>query len=269
VAQDASAIGALEGVLEAATGKKDDDMDSTQKKARQAGFLYLLLAVIAPIGIVYVPAKLFVRGDAAETGRRILASESLFRLGIASELIAPILSLFVVLALYRLFRDVDTKQARLMVILGALLPTPISLLNVLGGVAALTFFQGAGELSALARPQLEALGMTFIRLRDAGISIASIFWGLWLFPFGLLVVRSRFIPRVLGYLLFLAGVGYLANASTSLVLPAYASSVGGVAVALEMGELPIMLWLLIRGARPRPGAAPDASAERGQAAAIR
>jgi len=93
--------------------------------------------------------------------------------------------------------------------------------------------------------------MTFIGMRHSGITIASIFWGLWLFPLGILVVRSRFIPRVLGYLLFVAGIGYLANVFTSFVLPAYASAVGGVAMALEMGELPIIFWLAIWGARPR------------------
>jgi hypothetical protein len=175
----------------------------------------------------------------------------------------------VVLALYDLFKEVDARQVRLMVILGALLSIPISLLNVLNSIAALTLFKGTGYLSVFDRPQLDALGMTFIRLRSSGITIASIFWGLWLFPFGILVVRSRFIPRVLGYLLFLAGGGYLANAFTSLVLPAYTSAVGGVVMALEMGELPIILWLVIWGARPRPVATPDASAERGQTATIR
>jgi len=226
-------------------------LDSTKKKARFAGFLYLLLGAIAPIGIMYVPGKLFVRGDAAETGRRILASESLFRLGIASELISPLVSLFVVLALYDLFKDVDRKQARLMVILGAMLSIPISLLNVLNSISALALFKGAGYLSVFDRLQLDALGMAFIGLRHSGITIASIFWGLWLFPLGILVVRSRFIPRVLGYLLFVACVGYLANAFTSLVLPTYASAVGGLAMALEMGELPIIFWLVIWGARPR------------------
>jgi len=226
-------------------------MESTKQRARFAGFLYLLLAVIAPIGIVYVPGQLFVRGDAAETGRRILASEPLFRLGIASGLISPIVSLFVVLALYRVFEDVNPRQARLMVILGALVPTPISLLNILNSLAALTFFGGVGQLSVFARAQLDALGMTFLRLHSEGITVASIFWGLWLFPFGTLVVRSRFIPRLFGYLLFVAGVGYLVSAFTSLILPRYAGAIGSGSMILEMCELPIILWLVIWGARPR------------------
>jgi hypothetical protein len=244
-------------------------MGSTRNMARFAGFLYLLLGITAPIGLVYVPSKLFVLGDAAETGRRILSSGSLFRLGVASELVSPIISLFVALALFRLFEEVDARQARLLVVLGALLPIPISLLNVLNSIVAQALFQGGGFLSAFDRPQLDALGMTFIRLRYGGIAVASIFWGLWLFPFGILVVRSRFIPRTLGYLLFLAGVGYLASAVTSLVLPAYATTVGSVAFALEMCELPIILWLVIWGARSPPVAAPDSSAERDRPAALR
>ncbi|HTP27041.1 MAG TPA: DUF4386 domain-containing protein [Anaeromyxobacteraceae bacterium] len=241
-------------------------MASIKTKARFAGLLYLALGFIAPVGLVYVPGKLIVLGDPTETGRRILASEWLFRLGIASELISPIVCLFVVMALHDLLKDVDERRARLMVILGALLPIPISLINVLNSIAALSLFKGTGHLSAFDRTQLDSLGMTFIGLRSCGISIASIFWGLWLFPFGILVVRSRFIPRILGYLLFAAGLGYLASAFASLVLPT-ANVFGGVATAMEMGELPIILYLVTFGARPWPDAAPDAAAARGRAAA--
>ena len=85
-----------------------------------------------------------------------------------------------------------------------------------------------------------------------GITVASVFWGLWLFPFGILVIRSGFIPRVFGWLLMAAGVGYLASAFATLVLPRYAETVSKVALPLEFAEVPIIFWLMIWGARTRP-----------------
>ena len=90
--------------------------------------------------------------------------------------------------------------------------------------------------------------------------VAEIFWGLWLFPFGILVIRSRFIPRFLGYLLFLAALGYLASSLTFLLLPAYGPVVDTFATKLTLCELPIILWLLIWGAKDQHYQAPDPAA---------
>src|SRR6266849_691181 len=127
------------------------------------------------------------------------ASETLLRLGIASELIGFIIFIFVVLALYRLFKAVNEKHALAMAIL-LLVSIPISLLNVLNEIAALVLVSGADFLSAFETRQLDALAYLFLRLHSQGFVVAEIFWGLWLFPLGLLVIRSGFIPRVLGFL---------------------------------------------------------------------
>jgi hypothetical protein len=227
----------------------------TKARARRAGFLYLLLALSAPLGLLYVPGKLIVSGDATATADHIRSSEWLLRMGIASELIHQVIVIFLVLALYRLFQPVDENLARQVVILGALVSVPIVFLNVVNDVAALVLVSGADFLSVFDRPQRDALAYLFLRLHSHGITVASVFWGLWLFPFGMLVIRSRFIPRVLGFLLMLAGVGYLASAFATLVLPRYAGLVGKVAFPLELGELPIIFWLLIWGARPQPSRA--------------
>src|SRR6266850_2609585 len=100
------------------------DMNSTKKQARVAGLLYLLIGVTAPIGLLYVPGKLIVSGDATATADRIRASESLLRIGIASELFHQIICVFLVLALYRLFKAVNEAHARQLVILGALVSVP-------------------------------------------------------------------------------------------------------------------------------------------------
>jgi len=227
-------------------------VSSTQKQARVAGFLYLLLALSAPIGLLYVPGKLIVSGNATATADNVRASEWLLRLGIASELIHQIIGVFLVLALYRLFKAVNEAHARQVVILGALVSSPIVFVNVLNEIAALILVKGANFLSVFEKPQLDALAYLFLRLHGQGIVVASIFWGLWLFPFGMLVIRSGFIPRVFGVLLLIAGFAYLASSFATLVLPQYAPLVAQVALPLEVAELPIVFWLLIWGAKTRP-----------------
>ena len=227
-------------------------MRSTQQQARFAGLLYLLLALSAPLGLLYVPGKLMVPGNATATADNVRAYESLIRIGIASELVHQTIAVFLVLALYRLFKAVDEALAKQVVILGALLSVPIMFINVLNEIAAQTLVSGADFLSVFEKPQLDALAYLFLRLHGQGVTVASIFWGLWLFPFGLLVIRSGFIPRVFGVLLIIAGVGYLVSSFTTLVLPRYAELVSKIALPLQFAEVPIIFWLLIWGARRRP-----------------
>lgn len=227
-------------------------MSSTQRQARVAGLLYLLLALSAPIGLLYVPGKLIVSGNATATADNIRASEWLLRIGIVSELIHQIICVFLVLALYRLFKAVNDTHAKQMVVLGALVSVPIMFVNVLNDIAALVLVSGADFLSVFEKSQLDALAYVFLHLHREGITVASVFWGLWLFPFGMLVIRSGFVPSVFGILLLIAGVAYLASSFATLVLPQYAPLVSQVALPLELAELPIIVWLLIWGARTRP-----------------
>src|ERR1700730_736472 len=230
-------------------------IEEIRRKARYAGFLYLLLGLTAPIGLLYVPGKLFVPGDATTTADNIRASGSLLRIGIASELFHQIVGIFLVLALFRLFRAVNEREATLMVVL-SLTPVPIVMFNVLNEIAPLILVSGADFLSVYEKGQLDAMAFLFLRLHAQGIDIASIFWGLWLFPFGMLVIRSGFIPRVLGILMMIAGAGYLVSSNTTVLLPQYTHQVGMVTMILGLGELPIMFWLLIWGAREQSSRVP-------------
>lgn len=223
-------------------------MDSIRKQARTAGLLYFLLAITAPIGLEYVPGKIIVSGDAAATADRLRTLEGLVRLGIWSELFHQIIGIFLVLALYRLFKAVSEKHSVLMVVL-SLLPIPIVLINVVHEIAALILVGGAKWLSVFDKDQIDALAYLFVRLHRQGIVIASIFWGLWLFPFAWLVIRSGFIPRFLGYLMMIAGLGYLISSFTNLLLPQIAPQVNPIAMALYVGEVPIIFYLLIWGAK--------------------
>ena len=230
-------------------------MNETRRRARIAGLLYFLGGITAPFSLIYVPSKLIVTGDATATADRLRASGAILRLGMASELISTIIFIFVVLALYRLFQHVSQMHAIAMATL-FLVSVPISLLNVVNEGAALLLVSGAPFLSVFAQGQLDALAYLFMRLHSQGIFVAAIFWGLWLFPFGILVMRSGFIPRILGVFLMIAGFAYPISSLTSLLLPQYARVVNQYAMVLEFGELPIVFWLLIWGAKAQASGSP-------------
>src|SRR4030095_13431729 len=119
------------------SGGEFRDMSAIKKQARVAGFLYLLLVVAAPLRLIYIPSALFGRGTATATASNIAAHESLFRLGMVSDLFCGVILIFLVLALYRLFKGVNQNLAVLMVILGGVLPSAIDFFNVLNDAAAL------------------------------------------------------------------------------------------------------------------------------------
>jgi len=206
--------------------------------ARVAGFLYLLVVPLGIFGSMYVPSRLIVSGDAATTANNIMTSESLFRLGIVSNLLAPLVMLSVVLVLYRLLKPVNKNMAWLMVIF-VLLGVSISMLNQLTKFAALQLLSGADYLKVFTTEQLQALALMSLRLPG---NIATIFWGLWLFPLGYLVFKSGFLPSILGVLLMMSCFGYLIQAFAAFL--GYRVSVGLYAA---LGEVLFLLWLLIKG----------------------
>src|SRR5882672_9951871 len=226
-------------------------MSSTNNPGRVAGFLYLLL-LAAPVRLIYIPSKLFVHGNATATANNIAAHETLFRFGIAGDLFTGTMVIFVALAFYRLFKGVDQNQAVLMVILGGVLPSAIYFFNVLNDAAALMLARGADFLSVFEKPQRDALAMLFLRLHHQEVVAAEIFWGLWLFPLGVLAYRSRFLPRFLGVWLIINGFAYLAMSFTGLLLPQYEDMVSNIAFPAQLGELAFMVWLVTKGAKPQP-----------------
>jgi hypothetical protein len=218
------------------------------KPTRAAGLLYLLLGISAAFGSFYVPLTLTAPGDPTATAERVRSSEGLLRLGIAAELTAATLFIFLAVALYRLFEGVDRRQASLMVIL-AVVSVPISFLGVVCELGALGLLSGANYLSVFGTPQLEALAFVFLRLHTQAVIVAEIFWGLWLFPLARLALRSKVVPQVVGVLLFLAGSAYLVVTLAAVLAPAYAGFVSSVALLPEAGELSMIVWLLTTRAR--------------------
>jgi len=223
-------------------------MHPTDKAARVAGAVYLSLVLTAPFSLLYVPGKLIVRGNATATANNILTHETLFRFGIVTDLLSSVIFIFVGIALYHLLSGVNRTWARMMVSL-VLVSAAVTFLNVLNNLAALILFRGGDFLTVFDKPQREALGMLFIRLHSQGIIIDELFWGLWLFPFGVLVMRSGFLPWILGVWLIVNCFAYLAISLTSLLLPDYGTVVYHYVFPVLFGELAIVLWLLIKGAK--------------------
>jgi hypothetical protein len=224
-------------------------MSSPKNPGRFAGLLYVLTSFVGFFAMGYVPSKLIVHGNAAATASNIAASETLFRLGIAGELIGQAGFIFVALALYDLLKGVNRRHASLMVTL-IVVSIPIAFVNELNSIAALVLVRGADFLSIFEKPQRDALAMLFLNLHHHGFVVAEIFWGLWLFPLGLLVYRSRFLPRFLGVWIILAGFAWVVLSLTGILLPQYQDKVDTYAQPAFFGEIAFMLWLLIRGARP-------------------
>lgn len=233
-------------------------MTATGKMARVGGLVYLLETAVAPIRNFYIPGKLFVPANAALTAAHIAAHESPFRIGKISDLPTGLLSLLVVLALYRLLQRANRPQARLMVILGGLMITPRFFVNTLNDPAVLSLCGGSHYVSAFGRNGVDELVQLFLTLHRQGVRVNEVFWALWLFPFGVLMYRSQFLPKFLGVLAFVNGFASLVMSVTGLLFPRRERLVSQLLFPALTGEVVIMLWLLVMGTRDNgaPGNAP-------------
>lgn len=223
-------------------------MNTLDQRARIAGFAYLLCVLIAPFRLIYIPGTLFT-DDATTTIRNIAMHEALFRLGIFGDLLICIIQLAFVLALYRLLESVDRKQAGLMVILGGVMVPVIYFINVMNDAATLLLVRGTDFLSMFDESQRHALAALFLKMHGQVTSAAMLYWGLWLFPLALLVLRSGFLPRLLGYGLILNGLAYVAQCLAWALFPAWDDAISRIAMPFQFVEILFMLWLLVMGAR--------------------
>ena len=225
-------------------------MSSSHNPGRVAGLWYLLLIAIGPLFLVYIPDKLYVKGNAAATVSNIAAHEGLFRFGILAELVGGVILIFLVLAFYRLFKGVDPYLAVLVVILGGVMPAVVYFVNVVNDLGALMAARDTDFLSVFDKPQRDALAMVFLRLHTYQIDASLVLAGAWLFPLATLVYRSRFLPRFLGIWLAIGGLGWLILSFTAILAPEYQDKVFIIAQPAFFGEIALMLWLVIKGAKP-------------------
>ncbi len=197
---------------------------------------------------MYVPSQIIVRGDAAATANNMLQNEFLFRTGIVTDLISQVIFILLVWVLYRLLKSVNEHQAKLM---GALVivGVPIAFLTNVFKVTALMILK-KGFMESFEPGQIHDWAVIFLNIGSYGTQMVQLYWGLWLLPFGLLVYRSHFIPRVFGVFLILNGIAYILLCLTFLLFPDYLNLVFKFAMPfLFLGEIPIIFWLLIKGVK--------------------
>lgn len=212
--------------------------------ARVAGLLGLIILVSGSFA-GFVNTRLIVPGDAVRTANNIMASESLFRLGFVSGLIMYTVFILYVSVLHKLLKPVNKNHAFLMVIF-ALVGVPIAMLNQINQSAALLLLSGDDYLKVFVADQIHAQVMFFLNLHEHGALIGVIFWGLWLFPLGLLVFKSGYFPRILGVLLMIGCFGWLMVFLQRFLFPSY-EAIAYSRFAAHIAELSWIFWLLIKG----------------------
>jgi hypothetical protein len=225
-------------------------MSPLHRQARIAGFLYILLAIVAPLRLLYIPSTLFVSGNATATAANIAAHETMFRWGMVADVFTGTILVFVVLALYRLFGPVNRALAVVMLILGGVLPAVIYYLNIANDAATLALVRNAPYLDVFDKPQRDALAMLFIHLHGQVVVAAEMLWGIWLLPLAMLVFHAGFLPRFFGVWLTLNGLAYIAQCLLGFLVPGLDNAhLDKIFLVLQLGEIAFMLWLLIFGAR--------------------
>jgi hypothetical protein len=232
-------------------------MTSMKRTARIAGLWYLGFT-LGPFYLLYVPSQTVVHNDAVATAARVLSHETLYRWGMLAETLGVVIFIGLSLALYRLFEDVDRHRARQMVAL-VLVSCALGLVTVVFSAAALLVFKGGDAFASFDNHTRAAVGMVFIQMHGQAYGINQIFWGLWLLPFGWLVVCSRFLPRWLGYWLLLDGIGWVILGVTWFFSPDSSEALFHYFQPVFLAELAAMLWLLIVGAKEQPSVVAAAS----------
>ena len=223
-------------------------MEPSKKTARIAGILYLIVVITGIVSLGYVPKQLIVWEDKAATFNNILKNESLFRLGIFSSVICYLAFIFLPLVLRELFKTVNQFVANVMVV-SVLVSIPISFFNLYNKYLILDIIHKESYLKMYDASQLQSLVMFHLNQYEYGIFIATFFWGLWLFPFGYLVYKSGFIPKIFGILLMLGCFGYIVNFSGNTLFADYqewgiSKIIGKIPSVAEIG---ICFWLLVFG----------------------
>ncbi len=219
---------------------------SPRDLASLAGFLYLVIAIAAVVAHFYVPSRLLVPGDATATANNILASGTLFRIGIASEFVVLLSEIVVSIVLYVLLKPVS-KTLSLVAAVFRLAMTTIHAINLLNYFFVLLLLSGAGYLAAFDADQLHALVLLFLNLHSYGFNIGIVFFAPHVFVLGYLIFKSGYFPRMLGILFMLAACGYLIDSTAMLFFPSYGTTPAFIALPIGIAEIAFPLWLLVKG----------------------
>jgi Domain of unknown function (DUF4386) len=223
--------------------------ESSFVSARVAGVLYLIIIAFGLFAEMIVRSRLIVPGDPAATAANILESERLFRLGFAADLVVFLCDVALAVVFYYLFRPVS-KPLSLLAAAFRLTQTAIVGLNLLNMFGALLILTHADYLSQFQPGQSEALALLSLDTHKYGYTLGLTFFGVSTLTIGYLAWRSRLVPKALGILLALAGLGYIVDSGAFFLVPGYDGSISPILLAPAIvGELWFALWLLLRGRR--------------------
>lgn len=214
---------------------------------RLAGFVYLLIVITGIFNLAYVPSQLIDMSDAVTTVNNIAENEFLFRCSIVAGVLSYVFFLILPFILFDIFKDVNRNCAVMMVVLAAF-SVPISIFNMVDKYNVLTILSNAQYLDGLSSEQIQMQVMLLLKSYSNGIGIVQIFWGLWLLPFGYLVFKSGYIPKILGVLLMLGFLSYSIFFFKALLFPEL-SLPGIIRRPGSIGEIGSCLWLLIMGVK--------------------
>jgi hypothetical protein len=219
---------------------------SPQIYARIGGILYLYIIAAGTFGELLVRDKLIVSGDATATANNIIASQLLWRISIAGDLIALVCSVALALIFYVLLRPVS-KNLALLAVFFNLVELAIDAANKLNLFAALLLLGSADYLKAFDPYQLHALAYLPLKLHDYGFGISLVFFGFVCLILGYLLFRSGYFPKTLGVLMTLAGLTYLTNSFTLILAPTYSVMISPILGLALIGETSFCLWLIVKG----------------------
>jgi hypothetical protein len=231
-------------------------MNSTKNTARLAGLLWLLAAIPGGFGLFYA-RSMVVTGDAAATAANIVASESSFRAAIVSLLFSQLFMFCFGVTLFRLFKEVN-KVLAIVLFTSLTISLAMAVFNQFNNLGALLMLSQADYLKAFNSEQLNAMAMIFLRMGNYGQELLEVFWIPYNFAFGLLIIKSKYVPKTLGILLVIASVAFGINVFTKILTPQF-HPLMFTRLAMSLGALsgiPTILWLLIKGAKVQPLAEP-------------
>ncbi len=227
-------------------------MSNEKNKGRIAGIWYLLIAVFYSFSMIYVDQAFYVPGDVAATVHNIQNSGLIFRLGFLSSLFGHVCFLFLANALYKLFESVDRHLARMMVLL-VVGGVSVEFLNRLNQLAAILLLDSGAAFASFTASQVQSLAMFFLELHENGGMMACLFWALWLLPLGILILKSKLIPRAFGVILIGTCATYLFGFILFFCFPALVEPTKTVRSLIgTLAEVSFILWLLIKGSAPKP-----------------
>lgn len=224
-------------------------MNSPKKIARFAGVLYLIIFIASPLAFIVGKGGLLVPGDATATAENIMTSESLFRIGIASETVVFLVEIIMAAIFYVLLKPVSPMLS-LAAAFSRLAEAVVQAVNLLPSILVFLLVSGSGYLTVFEPEQRDALVMLSLNLYDYMTLVWGFFFGLHLLLLGYLVYKSAYFPPILGVLLALASLGYILQSYGAFLVPQYDAILDTVVLVLAVpGELAFTLWLLIKGVK--------------------